>query len=200
MMTQWQVCLTLILLASFAFAQLSNNFALKVLERKGTIEVQLPDGVKRPAREDEKFSAGSSVITQARSIAILEWLPYKAMVKLAPETEVQLLTTRAFLVKKGRVWIGTPPPAAWERRFPLPVQSGQVHFVSSPDAYFSISVQPDGAVTVSVDQGRVFVSVGQLLTSVSKGNMLVIKPQNIIIGPMLMTKQERIMWDMGGLR
>ncbi|MCS7264229.1 MAG: hypothetical protein NZ805_05285 [Armatimonadetes bacterium] len=199
-MKRWQFYLTLTFFASFAFAQMSSDFALKVLERKGTVEVQLPDGVKQTAKKDERIPAGISVITQAKSIAILEWLPYKARIKLAPETEVQLLTTRAFLVKRGRVWIGTPPSAAWERRFPLPVQSGQIQFVSSPDACFSIAIQTDGTVTISVDQGRVFVSSGQALTSVSKGNMLVIKPQNVIIGPMAMTKEEQLMWDMGGLR
>lgn len=199
-MRRWQFCLALSMLVSLAFAQLSGEFALRVLERRGTVEVQLPDGAQRALKEDEKVPIGSSVRTQAKSIAAIEWLPYKARVKLAPETEVQLLTTRAFSIKRGRVWIGTPPPAAWERRFPLPVQSGQVQFVSSPDAYFSVSVQPDGTVTVSVDQGIVFVSVGQFSTSVSKGNMLIIKPQSFIIGPMLMSKEEQLMWDMGGLR
>ncbi len=200
MVARWQLGLTLVLVAGFAFAQVSKEFALTVLDLRGTVEVQLQDGVQRTTKEGEKLPIGSSVKTQPKSVSILEWLPYKARVKLAPETEVQLLATRSLSVKRGRVWIGTPPPPAWERRFPLPVQSGQVQIVSSPDAFFSVYVQPDGTVTVSVDQGSVFISAGQVITSVLKGNMLVVKPPSVIIGPMTMTKQEQIMWDMGGIR
>lgn len=201
MKVRLQICLALVAVLGFAFAQVSGEFALRVLERRGTVDAQLPDGTQQTVKEGEKLPVGSSVKTQAKSSAILEWLPYKARVKLAPETEVQLLPTRALSVKQGRVWIGTPPPPAWERRYPLPVQSGQVQMVSSPDAFFSVAFSPnDGTVTVSVDQGNVFVSAGQTTISVPKGYMLVVKPQNVVVGPMPMTKQERIIWDMGGLR
>lgn len=200
MVPRWQIWSAVAIIASFAFAQMTSEFALRVLERRETVEVQLPDGVQRTVKEGEKLPIGSSVRTQAKSGAILEWLPYKARVKLAPETEIQLLLTRALLVKRGRIWIGTPPPPAWERRLPLPVQCGQIQLVSSPDALFSVAIQPDGAITISVDQGSVFASIGQSIISVSKGNMLLVQPQNVVVGPMPMTKQEQVMWDMGGIR
>lgn len=167
---------------------------------RGNAEARLPDGSQRPAKEGEKLPPGSSVRTQRKSMVIVEWLPYKARVKLASETEVQLLPTRALSLQRGRIWVGTPPPPIGERRFPLPVQCKQVQLVSSPDAIFSVACQSDGTVTVSVDQGTVFVSVEQSVVTVSKGQMLRVSPQNVLVGPMPMTKQERMLWDMGGVR
>ncbi|MCX7642192.1 MAG: hypothetical protein N2116_00050 [Armatimonadetes bacterium] len=181
-------------------AQPLQEFSLKVLELRGSAETSLPNGMQRSVRVNDKLSVGSSVRTQERSTVILEWMPYKARVKLAPETEIQLLATRALSLRQGRVWIGTPPPPIGERRFPLPVQCKQVQLVSSPDAHFSIACQPDGTVIVSVDQGSVFVSVGQSVITVPKARMLIISPQNIAVGPMPLTKQEQILWDMGGVR
>ncbi|MCS7185345.1 MAG: hypothetical protein N3B10_00215 [Armatimonadetes bacterium] len=187
------------LVGSFV-AQTSQEFSLKVLELRGRVETQLPDGSQRSVRMDEKLPIGSSVRTQERSTAILEWFPYKARVKLAPESEVRLSTTRALSIQRGRIWVGTPPPPIGERRFPLPVQCKQVQIVSSPDAHFSVACKPDGTVTVSVDQGSVFVSVGQNVITVPKARMLIVSQQNFVIGPMPLTKQEQVLWDMGGVR
>jgi hypothetical protein len=194
-----------ILLALIGFlvpvvAQIAQEFSLKVLELRGSVEARLPDGSQRSVKENDQLPIGSSVRTQEKSTVILEWLPYKARVKLAPETEIQLSTTRALSLQKGRIWAGTPPPPIGERRFPLPVQCEQVQIVSSPDAFFSVARQTDGTTIVSVDQGKVFVSVGQSVITVSKAQMLVVSPQNVVIGPMPMTKQERVLWDMGGVR
>lgn len=181
-------------------AQVVGEFALKALELKGKVETQLPDGSKAMLKAEEKLPPGSVVRTQAKSMVVLEWLPYKARVKLAPETEVQLLTTRALSLQRGRIWVGTPPLPVGERRFPLPVQCRQVQIVSSPDAIFSLACQPDGTVTVSVDQGAVFLSVGQKVITVPKARMVILTSQNIVIGPMPLTNQELLMWDMGGVR
>ncbi|MFN3420811.1 MAG: hypothetical protein ACK40X_03690 [Armatimonadota bacterium] len=194
------ILLTLVGFLSFAAAQTLQEFSLKVLELRGSVEARLPDGSQRSVKENDQLPIGSSVRTQEKSTVILEWLPYKARVKLAPETEIQLSTTRALLLQKGRIWAGTPPPPVGERRFPLPIQCEQVQIVSSPDAFFSVARQTDGTITVSVDQGKVFVSVGQSVVTVSKAQMLVVSPQNIVIGPTPMTKQERVLWDMGGVR
>lgn len=181
-------------------AQVVGEFALKALELKGKVETQLPDGSKAMLKAEEKLPPGSVVRTQAKSMVVLEWLPYKARVKLAPETEVQLLITRALSLQRGRIWVGTPPPPVGERRFPLPVQCRQVQIVSSPDAIFSLACQPDGTVTVSVDQGAVFLAVEQKVITVPKARMVILTSQNIVIGPMPLTKQELLMWDMGGVR
>jgi len=103
-------------------------------------------------------------------------------------------------LQSGRIWVGTPPPPMGERRFPLPVQCKQVQIVSSPDAIFSVACQPDGAVTISVDQGSVIASVGERAITVPKLSMIVLTPQNVVIGPMPLTKNEQLMWDMGGVR
>ncbi|MFN4179580.1 MAG: hypothetical protein ACK4I8_04655 [Armatimonadota bacterium] len=194
------ILLTLVGLFSFVAAQTAQEFSLRVLEFRGSVEARLPDGRQRSVKENDQLPVGSSVRTQEKSAVILEWLPYKARVKLAPETEIQLSTTRALLLQKGRIWAGTPPPPVGERRFPLPVQCGQVQIVSSPEAFFSVARQTDGTITVSVDQGKVFVSIGQSVVTVSKAQMLVVSPQNVVIGPMPMTKQEQVLWDMGGVR
>ncbi len=194
------ILLTLAWLFGFVGAQTAQEFSLKVLEFRGRVEARLPDGSQRSVKENEQLPVGSSVRTQEKSTVILEWLPYKARVKLAPETEIQLSTTRSLLLQKGRIWAGTPPLPVGERRFPLPVQCEQIQMVSSPDAIFSVARQTDGTLIVSVDQGRVFVSIGQSVVTVSKAQMLVVSPQNVIIGPMPMTKQEQVLWDMGGVR
>lgn len=181
-------------------AQAVGEFALKALELKGKVETQLPDGSQVILKEKEKLPPGSVVRTQAKSMAILEWLPYKARVKLAPETEVQLLITRALSLQRGRIWVGTPPPPVGERRFPLIVQCKQVQIISSPDAFFSVACQPDGTVRVSVDQGVVFLSVEQNVITVPKSKMAIVTSQNTVIGPMPLTKQEQLMWDMGGVQ
>lgn len=199
-MVRCGILLTLAWLFGFVAAQTTQEFSLKVLEFRGSVEARLPDGSQRSVKKEEQLPIGSSVSTQEKSTVILEWLPYRARVKLAPETEIQLSTTRSLLLQKGRIWAGTPPPPIGERRFPLPVQCGQVQIVSSPDALFSVARQTDGTITVSVDQGKVFVSVGQSVVTVSKAQMLVVSPQNVLIGPMSMTKQERVLWDMGGVR
>lgn len=199
-MVRLGIWLTVAGLVGLAVTQTSQGFSLKVLELRGRVETRLPDGSQRSVRTDEQIPIGSSVRTQERSTVILEWMPYKARVKLAPETEVQLSTTRVISLQRGRIWVGTPPPPIGERRFPLPVQCKQVQLVSSPDAHFSAACKPDGTVTVSVDQGSVFVSVGQSVITVSKARMLVVSPQNVVIGPMPMTKQEQVLWDMGGVR
>lgn len=194
------ILLAVVGLFGFLASQTSQEFLLRVLEMRGRVEAQMPDGSQRSVKENEKLPPGSSVRTQEKSTVILEWLPYKARIKLAPETEVQLLTTRALSLQRGRIWAGTPPPPIGERRFPLPVQCKQVQIVSSPDAIFSVASQPDGVIIVSVDQGSVFVSVEQSVITVPKAQMLIVSPQNAVIGPMPMTKQERVLWDMGGVR
>jgi len=192
--------LTLALLSDFAFAQTEQGFSLKVLELRGSVEALLPDGSRRSVKTDEQLPIGSSVRTGEKSAAVLLWMPYKARVKLASETEVQLSPTRVLSLKQGRIWLGTPPPPVGERRFPLPVQCRQVQIVSSPEAFFSVAAQPDGKVIVSVDQGSVFVSVEEKVVTVPKGRMVIVLPQNVVVGPMPMTKQEQLLWDMGGIR
>ncbi len=199
-MVRCGILLALVGLFSFVAAQTVQEFSLKVLEFRGSVEARLPEGSQRLVKENYQLPVGSSVRTQEKSTVILEWLPYKARVKLAPETEIQLSTTRSLLLQKGRIWAGTPPPPVGERRFPLPIQCEQVQIVSSPDALFSVARQADGTITVSVDQGKVFVSVGQSVVTVSKAQMLIISPQNVVTGPMPMTKQEQVLWDMGGVR
>jgi hypothetical protein len=194
------VLLAVVGLFGLLASQTSQEFSFRVLEMRGRIEARLPDGSQRSVREKEKLPIGSSVRTQEKSTVILEWLPYKARVKLAQETEVQLLTTRALSLQRGRIWVGTPPPPIGERRFPLPVQCKQVQIVSSPDALFSVACPPDGTIIFSVDQGSIFVSIGQIVTTVPRAQMLIVSQQNAVIGPMPMTKQERVMWDMGGVR
>lgn len=181
-------------------AQAPREFSLKVLEVRGTVEAQLPGGEQKRVKASEKLPAGSTVSTQPKSSAILEWLPYKARVKLAPETKIQLSTTRALSLQNGRIWVGTPPLPMGERRFPLPVQCKRVHIVGSPDAIFSCAFRPNRGVIVSVDEGRVFVSTGQKTIVVPRSHMVVITPENDFVGPMPMTKQEQLMWDMGGTR
>jgi len=178
----------------------TQEFSLKVLELKGTAEVKLPDGEQRRVKAGEQLPIGTLVRTLPKSVVILEWLPYKARIKLAPETEVQLMVTRALSLQSGRIWVGTPPPPVGERRFPLPVQCRQVQLVSSPEAIFSVACQPDGTVTISVDQGSVIASVGESVITVPKLRMIVVTPQNVVIGPMPLTKNEQLMWDMGGAR
>jgi len=192
----WSLVASLILLV----AAQTQEFSLKVLELKGSAEVRLPDGEQRRVRVNEQFPVGTVVRTGTKSMIILEWLPYKARVKLAPETEVQLMPTRVLSLQSGRIWVGTPPPPMGERRFPLPVQCKQVQIVSSPDAIFSVACQPDGTVTISVDQGSVVASVGESIITVPKLRMIVVTPQNEVIGPMPLTKNEQLMWDMGGVR
>jgi hypothetical protein len=190
-------------LIGFAFllvAQTTREFSLKVLELRGTAEVRLPDGGQQRAQLDQQLPIGSAVKTQPKSTVILVWLPYKARVKLAPETEVQLMPTRALSLKSGRIWVGTPPPPIGERRFPLPVQCKQVQLVGSPEAIFSVACKPDGTVTISVDQGSVIASVGESVITVPKLQMIVVTPQNVVTGPMPLTKHEQLMWDMGGAR
>ncbi len=178
----------------------TQEFSLKILELKGNAEVRLPNGEQRRVKVNEQFPVGTVVRTGTKSMVILEWLPYKARVKLAPETEVQLMPTRALSLQIGRIWVGTPPPPIGERRFPLPVQCRQVQLVSSPEAIFSVACQPDGTVTISVDQGSVVASVGESVITVPKLRMIVVTPQNVVIGPMSLTKNEQLMWDMGGVR
>lgn len=199
-MVRCGILLALVGLFSFVAAQTVQEFPLKVLEFRGRVEARLPEGSQRLVKENDQLPVGSLVRTQEKSTVILEWLPYKARVKLAPETEIQLSTTRALLLQKGRIWAGTPPPPVGERRFPLPIQCEQVQIVSSPDALFSVARQADGTITVSVDQGKVFVSVGQSVITVSEAQMLIVSPQNVVTGPMPMTKQEQVLWDMGGVR
>jgi len=192
----WSLVASFILMA----AAQTQEFSLKVLELKGTAEVKLPEGEQRRVKVGEQLPIGTSVRTLPKSTVILEWLPYKAKIKLAPETEVQLMKTRALSLQSGRIWVGTPPPPIGERRFPLPVQCKQVQLVSSPEAIFSVACQPDGTVTVSVDQGSVIASVGESVITVPKLQMIVVTPQNVVTGPMPLTKHEQLMWDMGGAR
>jgi len=194
------IWLGLIGFALLVVAQTTQEFSLKVLELRGTAEVQLPDGGRQRAQLNQQLPVGSAVKTQPKSMVILEWLPYKARVKLAPETEVQLMPTRALSLQSGRIWVGTPPPPVGERRFPLPVQCKQVQLVSSPEAIFSVACQPDGMVVVSVDQGSVVVFVGGNTVTVPQLRMIFVTTQNAIIGPMPLTKYEQLMWDMGGVR
>jgi hypothetical protein len=194
------IWLGLIGFALLVVAQTTREFSLKVLELKGTVEVRLPDGGQQRAQLNQQLPVGSAVKTQPKSVVILEWLPYKARVKLAPETEVQLMPTRALSLQSGRIWLGTPPPPMGERRFPLPVQCKQVQLVGSPEAIFSVACQPDGTVTISVDQGSVIASVGESVITVPKLRMIVVTPQNVVTGPMPLTKHEQLMWDMGGAR
>ena len=190
----------LVVSSALLVAAQTQEFSLKVLELKGNAEVRLPDGEQRRVKVNEQFPAGTAVRTDEKSMAILVWLPYKARVKLAPETEVQLMPTRVLSLQSGRIWVGTPPPPMGERRFPLPVQCKQVQIVGSPEAIFSVACQPDGTVTISVDQGSVVASVGESAITVPKLRMIVVTPQNVIVGPMPLTKNEQLMWDMGGVR
>jgi hypothetical protein len=190
----------LVVSSALLVAAQTQEFSLKVLELKGSAEVRLPDREQRRVKVNEQFPAGTAVRTDRKSMAILVWLPYKARVKLAPETEVQLMPTRALSLQSGRIWVGTPPPPMGERRFPLPVQCKQVQIVGSPEAIFSVACQPDGTVTISVDQGSVVASVGESAITVPKLRMIVVTPQNVIVGPMPLTKNEQLMWDMGGVR
>jgi len=192
----WSLVFSLTLLV----AAQTQEFSLKVVELKGSAEVRLPDGRQRGVKVNEQFPVGTLVRTGTKSMVFLEWLPYKAKVKLAPETEVQLMPTRVLSLQSGRIWVGTPPPPMGERRFPLPVQCKQVKLVSSPEAIFSVACQPDGTVTISVDQGSVVVSVGESVITVPKLRMIVVTTQNVVIGPMPLTKNEQLMWDMGGVR
>ncbi len=190
------------LVAGFVFlaAAQTQEFSLKFLELKGIAEVKLPDGEQRMVKAGEQLPIGTLVRTLPKSAVILEWNPYKARIKLAPETEVQLMKTRALSLQSGRIWVGTPPPPIGERRLPLPVQCKQVQIVSSPEAIFSVACQPDGTVTISVDQGSVVALVGESVITVPKLRMIVVTPQNVVIGPMPLTKNEQLMWDMGGVR
>lgn len=190
----------LVVSSALLVAAQTQKFSLKVLELKGSAEVRLPDRDQRRVKVNEQFPAGTAVRTDRKSMAILVWLPYKARVKLAPETEVQLMPTRALSLQSGRIWVGTPPPPMGERRFPLPVQCKQVQIVGSPEAIFSVACQSDGTVTISVDQGSVVASVGESAITVPKLRMIVVTPQNVIVGPMPLTKNEQLMWDMGGVR
>ncbi len=162
-MVRFGIWLVAVGLFSLAVAQTSQEFALRVLELRGSVEARLPDGSQRSVRENEKLPVGSAVLTQDKSTVILEWRAHKAMV-------------------------------------PLPVQCKQVQIVSSPDAFFSVACQPDGTVIVSVDQGSVFVSIGQSMITVPRARMLIVSPKNIVTGPMPLTKQEQVLWDMGGVR
>jgi len=191
---------SLVVSSALLVAAQTREFSLRILELKGNAEVRLPNGEQRRAKVNEQFPVGTVVRTGTKSMVILEWLPYKARVKLAPETEVQLMPTRVLSLQSGRIWVGTPPPPMGERRFPLPVQCKQVQLVSSPEAIFSVACQPDGTVTISVDQGSVVVSVGESVITVPKLRMIVVTPQNVVIGPMPLTKNEQLMWDMGGVR
>ncbi|MCC6039034.1 MAG: hypothetical protein LM632_12595, partial [Armatimonadetes bacterium] len=158
----------LVVSSALLVAAQTQEFSLKVLELKGNAEVRLPDGEQRRVKVNEQFPAGTAIRTDRKSMAILVWLPYKARVKLAPETEVQLMPTRALSLQSGRIWVGTPPPPMGERRFPLPVQCKQVQIVGSPEAIFSVACQPDSTVIVSVDQGSVVASVGESAITVPK--------------------------------
>ncbi len=192
--------LGLLLLFGWAAAQSVAEFVLQVMEVRGEVEGRGPEEQWRRLKEGDTVPIGGSVRTQERATAVLQWLPYKARVKLAPDTEVQLAPTRVLSVRRGRIWIGTPPPPMGERRFPLPLQCGAVSLVCAPDGFASIALRTDGAVIVSVDQGSVFASVGDRTVTVSRSQMAVIYPQGTVVGPMPWTRQEQLLWDMGGSR
>ena len=181
-------------------AQPLQGFELKVLEVRGRVEARLANGQWQALRVDAQVPMGSSIRTTARATAILIWLPYKARVKLAPETEVQLLPTRLLLLRQGRIWVGTPPPPMGERRFPLPLRCGPANIVCAPDGFVSVALRPDGGVLVSVDQGSALVAVDAQSVTVSRRQMLLLSPQGSFLGPMPLTKQEQLMWDLGGVR
>ncbi len=190
----------LVAFVGWLVAQPAPEFGLKVLEMRGRAEARLPDGQWRSLKVDELVPLGSSVRTAPRTTAIFAWSPYKARVKLAPETEVQLSTARLLLLQRGRIWVGTPPPPMGERRFPLPLRCGTVNIVCAPEGFVSVARRPDDTVIVSVDQGSALVFMDAQSITVSQGQMLLVSPQGIFLGPMPLTKQEKLMWDMGGVR
>lgn len=193
-------CLGLLLLFGWVAAQPAAELVLKVMEVRGEVEGRGPGEQWRRLREGDTVPLGGSVRTRERATGVLQWLPYKARVKLAPDTEVQLAPSRVLIVQQGRIWIGTPPPPMGERRFPLPLQCGAVNLVCAPDGFASIALRTDGAVIVSVDQGSVFASIGDRMVTVSRSQMAVVYPQGTVLGPMPWTKQEQLLWDMGGSR
>ncbi len=189
-----------LLVFGMAAAQQPVAFALQVLGVSGQVEAQLPDVSRKRLRQGDTAPLGSFVYTQPKSIATLVWLPYKARVKLESDTQVQLMPTRILALQKGRIWLGTPPPPLGGRRYPLPIQCGRVQAVGAPDAIFSVALQRDGTVLISVDEGSVLVSAANSSVLVQSDLMVLVSPLGSIIGPMLLTKQERLLWDMGGPR
>ncbi len=175
-------------------------FILQVLELKGEVITVLSRGEERLLKMGDQVPMGSVVRTTRKSSVVLVWLPYKARVKMAPETEVQLTPARVLEVRQGQIWVGTPPPAMGERRYPLPLQGGIAQIVCAPDGFISVARRADGTVTVSVDEGSAVVSVAGKTVLVPPKQMLLLTSQGSWMGPMPLTKQEQLMWDMGGVR
>ncbi|GBC99301.1 hypothetical protein HRbin17_01823 [bacterium HR17] len=200
-MRGWQRWVLLGALASWAAAsaQVSGEFALKVVRLQGQGEV-LADAASRPLRTDAVVHTGETLRVVPNGVVVVQWLPYKALVKVESGGQVRLSPHRVLQVGQGRVWIGTPPPPPGERRYPLPVQCGAAQLVGSPDAFFSVAVRRDRHILISVDEGSVFVTVGNFTTTVRKGQMAFVTPQNAVIGPLPMSRDERLRWDMGGVR
>jgi hypothetical protein len=80
----------------------------------------------------------------------------------------------------------------------LPVRVGDAQLVGSPDAYFSVAVLSDKRILVSVDQGVVFISLNNRNAAVGKGEMAFLLPNGLLLGPMPMSRDERMRWDAGG--
>lgn len=203
-MNLWRDCRWLgivigsLLAIGMAATQPPSGFALQVLQVLGQVEAKLPDGNQKRLQKGDIVPLGSIVRTQPKNVATLVWLPYKARVKLESDTQVQLTTNRTLVLQKGRIWLGTPPPPLGERRYPLPIQCRQVQAVGAPNAIFSIALQRDRTVLVSVDEGSVLVSAADSSVLVQRDLMVLISPFGNIVGPMLLTEQERLLWDMGG--
>jgi hypothetical protein len=195
----WALVVTVTASSLFAGAQEEREFALKLLSLKGQAEL-ITASPPRSLEEGATVSLGDAVRVAPKSVALFLWLPYKARLKVESEGQVRLLANRVLQVEAGRIWLGTPPPPPGERRYPLPVRVGDAQLVGSPDAYFSVAVLSDKRILVSVDQGVVFISLNNRNAAVGKGEMAFLLPNGLLLGPMPMSRDERMRWDAGGAR
>jgi hypothetical protein len=193
----WALVMTVMASSLFAGAQEEREFALKLLSLKGQAEL-VTASPPRSLEEGATVSLGDAVRVAPKSVALFLWLPYKARLKVESEGQVRLLANRVLQVEAGRIWLGTPPPPPGERRYPLPVRVGDAQLVGSPDAYFSVAVLSDKRILVSVDQGVVFISLNNRNAAVGKGEMAFLLPNGLLLGPMPMSRDERMRWDAGG--
>lgn len=193
----WTLVAMMAVSSLIAGMQEANEFALKLLTLKGQAEL-VTASPPRSLQEGATVSLGEAVRVSPKSVAVFLWLPYKARLKVEGEGQVRLLPNRVLQVESGRVWLGTPPPPPGERRYPLPVKVGSAQLVGSPDAYFSVALLKNNRILLSVDQGTVFVSVNNRNVAVGKGAMAFLLPDGFLLGPMPMSRDERMRWDAGG--